>query len=782
MAAMGNMFPADFLWGAATAGYQVEGDICNNDWDFFTSDAVIGARVATLGKLAAPPEHFRLRPAGPAVHHAQLHVLKDDLDRCRALGMNAYRFSVEWSRIEPHPGDLRADVLEKYYVQVVREIKARRMEPVLTLHHMTLPRWVLTPSNVNQTLVQAAAKSTATTGLALAALMSLGTLAALGLAVWKLPLAGESRAFLRSLRGWESAETVERYLAYVRFVVTRLREEGVQFWLTLNEPVGSLVGLGYLAGLWPAGFSLDGVRAYRAYLHLLKAHVRAYHAIKALQPDARVSLAHHIAFCKVSAERVLARGGANAAAARQVDYFYHQHFLDAVLDGRVDMAIHHEPARRRYADSQQFFGIAPSAWQPTLDFIGLNYYRAVYVRYDPLLAMLVGRFAGGLPKAYEVPSMQRSDLAWEVFPEGLYAILRRLARRYKLAILITENGMAEAVDKHRASYIISHIQQVQRARSAGVDVIGYLHWSIVDNYEWAYQYEARARFGLFRVDRTSLETPGGSFPRRMTEGARAMQAVIAWRDADAPAQCFGAYHPSGQHFVGPVQSPGALWQGKTSTGEPLHLLFIRQALDQLGGMLFYPRRHRWLPLEAVQFHVTESTLSFTHPAQGTIPARRFEATVTGRSCSGVITDGTAAVRWSAAKHPLFGMWRTSAQGTYIAIGDVESAAGLSGTKFKRSPTAPWSLIQSVSLTDGNHVRFVLDTVLVESPSGSRPGPLAGHQPRVMLAPAAALTPHSTRLILRGFAMTLSGDVMTGKALELDVPARLDRLPDGLPFG
>src|SRR5712691_3021917 len=193
MAVMGNMFPSDFLWGAATAGYQVEGDICNNDWDFFTSDAVIHARVAALGKLASPPEHFRLRPAGPAVHHANLHVLKDDLDRCRALGMNAYRFSVEWSRIEPHPGDLRTDVLENYYVQVVREIRARHMEPVLTLHHMTLPHWVLTPSNVNQTLVQAAAQSVVTTALAVAALLAFGALAALVLAVLKLPLAGESR-------------------------------------------------------------------------------------------------------------------------------------------------------------------------------------------------------------------------------------------------------------------------------------------------------------------------------------------------------------------------------------------------------------------------------------------------------------------------------------------------------------------------------------------------------------------------------------------------------------
>jgi beta-glucosidase len=782
MAVMGNMFPADFLWGAATAGYQVEGNICNNDWDFFTSDAVIRARVAMLGKLASPPEHFRLRPAGPAVHHANLHVLKDDLDRCRALGMNAYRFSVEWSRIEPHPGDLRADVLENYYVQVVREIKARHMEPVLTLHHMTLPRWVLTPSNVNQRLAQAATKSTAATLFALAALAAFGTLAALGLAVCKLPMAGESQAFLGSLRGWESAETVDRYIAYVRFVVSRLRDEGVKFWLTLNEPVGSLVGLGYLGGVWPAGFSLDGARAYRAYLYLLKAHVRAYHAIKALQPEAQVSAAHHMALCKVSTERVPAIGGKNEAATRQMDYFYHQHFLDAVIDGRVDVAIQHEPARRRYEDSRQFFGIAPSAWQPTLDFIGLNYYRAVYVRHDPLLAVLVGRFAGGVPKAHESPDIQRSDLAWEVCPEGLYTILQRLATRYNLAILITENGMAEAVDKHRASYIMSHLQQVQRARREGVDVRGYLYWSIVDNYEWAYQYDARARFGLFRVNRTTLETPNGSFPRRMTEGARAMQAVIASRDADETARCFGTYHPSGRHFVGPVQSPGALWQGKSGTGEPLHLLFTRKALDQLGGMLFYPRLHRWLPLETVQFHATASTLSFSHPAQGVMPARQCEATVTGRRCSGVMTDSTASVSWSAAKHPLFGTWSTSAQGTYIAIGDVESAAGLSGTKFKRSPAAPWSLIQSVTLTAGNHVRFVLDAMRVDDPYGGGPASLSGHQPPVRLTTAAAMASHSTRLVLRGFAMTRHGDVMIGTELERDVPARLDRLPDGLPFG
>jgi hypothetical protein len=142
----------------------------------------------------------------------------------------------------------------------------------------------------------------------------------------------------------------------------------------------------------------------------------------------------------------------------------------------------------------------------------------------------------------------------------------------------------------------------------------------------------------------------------------------------------------------------------------------------------------------------------------------------------------ASVCWRAAKHPLFGIWRTSAQGTYMTIGDVESVAGLSGTKFKRSPAAPWSFSQSVTLTDGKHVRVILDTVRVDDPSGGGPDPLAGHPPPGRIAPVAAGAPRSTRLALRGFALMLHGDVMTGTALERDVLVQLDRLPDGLPFG
>ena len=135
---------------------------------------------------------------------------------------------------------------------------------------------------------------------------------------------------------------------------------------------------------------------------------------------------------------------------------------------------------------------------------------------------------GGVPKTKEAPGTRHNDLAWEVFPEGLYVILQQLARRYNRPILITENGMAEALDKHRASYIIAHVQQVQRARSEGVDVIGYLHWSIVDNYEWAYQYEPRARFGLFRIHRVALDLLGrhvGRCAHHLSRGGQALAGM-----------------------------------------------------------------------------------------------------------------------------------------------------------------------------------------------------------------------------------------------------------------
>jgi beta-glucosidase len=351
-----------FLWGMATASTQVEGGTTENDWQAFTSDSRIQRRVAALMRLGIGSAPEVTGPPGDAVGHARLPALRADLDRAVALGANAYRFSVEWSRLEPAEGTFREDVLEGYYLQVLEELRVRGLEPVLTLQHLSLPAWVLTPP-------------------------------ARGMWVGPLPLAsGRDPAFRRSLRGWESEATVEAFIAFVNRVVPRLKEGGVRHWVTVNEPTASVVGLGYVAGVWPPGFALAGRRARRAHFNLIRAHARAYDAIKAVDPEAMVGFAHAMFPCLAPLRGRGWRGHVDSVASAQADYFFNQHFLDSVLTGRVDVALDRRPSRRRYVDAARLLGLPDS--KPRLDYVGINYYNPYTIRFHPLFAVCAP-FMGG---------------------------------------------------------------------------------------------------------------------------------------------------------------------------------------------------------------------------------------------------------------------------------------------------------------------------------------------------------------------------------------------------
>jgi beta-glucosidase len=121
---------------------------------------------------------------------------------------------------------------------------------------------------------------------------------------------------------------------------------------------------------------------------------------------------------------------------------------------------------------------------PVLDWIGVNYYSRTFV---------------GWPWPARPPgSGARTDFNWEIYPEGLYKVLRRVGLFGK-PVVITENGIADADDDQRASYIVDHLREVHRAIQDGVDVRGYMHWTLLDNYEWAEGFEQR--FGLATRDR-----------------------------------------------------------------------------------------------------------------------------------------------------------------------------------------------------------------------------------------------------------------------------------------
>lgn len=205
----------NFLLGVATSGHQVDGGEPNNDWTQWEKTGHT-AEPASRGAV----DHW--------VHFAT------DLAAFRGLGANAYRFSLEWSRLEPEPGRYDEDVFD-HYRQVIAACRANALEPLVTISHFTLPAWV------------------------------------------------------SQRGGWLSPDAGARFPALAAAAVTRLPT--VRFWCTVNEP-NVLALMGYVEGVWPPGHHrpLEAIRALRAQL---RAHRAAYRAMKRQNPNALVGVAHH---------------------------------------------------------------------------------------------------------------------------------------------------------------------------------------------------------------------------------------------------------------------------------------------------------------------------------------------------------------------------------------------------------------------------------------------------------------------------------------------------------
>ena len=274
--------------------------------------------------------------------------------------------------------------------------------------------------------------------------------------------------------GWES-RTMEHH--YERYVARMVREFGdrVQWWITLNEPVVQ-VFKGWLIGQWPPGRTFDYTTAFQVVRRMLRCHVRAYHAIHHRQGNARVGVAQHVlSFTPCNPKRFLDR-----LSVRFREMIFNRLFVDALHKGSLRVP-------------GLFWERLPAG--RTLDFIGLNYYTRDFVHNSGV--DVPGLVGGSCPLDHHEHVGKRNALGWEVYPEGLAHFLRVFSR-YGLPILITENGVPAANDEDRWTFIYMHLWQVARAIDEGVNVVGYLYWSLLDNYEWADGY--RARFGLVGVD------------------------------------------------------------------------------------------------------------------------------------------------------------------------------------------------------------------------------------------------------------------------------------------
>ncbi len=426
-------FPESFLWGTATAAHQVEGGNHANDW--WAWEQV--------------PGHIKHGDrSDPACEHYERFA--SDFDLLRSLHQNAHRLSLEWSRIEPAPGEFSSTALA-HYRDVLQALRERGMEPLVTLHHFTNPTWI------------------------------------------------------SAAGGWEAPETAEHFARFAQRVTDQLGDLA-RFWITINEPT-VVAYQGYVRGDWPPG-KRDFGAALRVVVNLIRGHWLVYERVKRRRPELQIGLAHHLRVFD-PARRFAPQDRAVAKAFNRV---FNETTLRSLREGQLVF-----PLTR----NGNFSGPRHSQ-----DFIGLNYYTRDLVRFNRRYrAELFG-------ERVLVEPTRRSDLSWEIYPEGLYRTLVAL-RREQLPIFITENGIADRDDTMRPEFLVTHVQAMLRAIHDGVPVRGYLHWTCFDNFEWAEGYSAK--FGLIACDPVTQERRLRPSARLYAEICRTNQLPVSVELQQMPA-------------------------------------------------------------------------------------------------------------------------------------------------------------------------------------------------------------------------------------------------------
>jgi beta-glucosidase len=394
-------FPEGFFWGASTSSHQVEGGDMNDwsAWERKNCDRLAREakeRYEDASKLTGTFSdelwhEIRKQSIDPKNYVAgiacdQYRRYEEDFDLAKSLGLNAYRFSVDWARIEPEEGKFDEQEIE-HYVEVVKALRKRDIEPFFTLWHWPIPLW------------------------------------------------------MRDKGGWESREIVKYFGRFVEHFVPHFKGL-VKFWITLNEPLIYTTN-SFFKGYWPPG-KKSIFSSFLVVHNLIKAHQKAYECIKQVDSSFLVGLSKNNVYFEA----------------------YRGRLVNRILKGVVD-------------EGWNFYFLNKT--QAHLDFIGLNHYGHNRINY-------------GFNKN---ENKKVSDMGWELYPESIYHVLVDL-KKYGKPIYITEHGLADAKDETRAWFIKESLKNVHRALNEGVDVKGYLHWSLLDNFEWDKGFWPK--FGLLEVD------------------------------------------------------------------------------------------------------------------------------------------------------------------------------------------------------------------------------------------------------------------------------------------
>lgn len=475
-------FPDDFLFGTAVAGLQVDmgcptlpAETCeprNSDWyQYVTSPETV----------EDPDTHLSGDPVSLQAGFWELYP--EDIRRAdERLQNNAFRFSIEWSRIFPEPTDdlegvdelaeaADDDAVERYH-DLLKELRDRGMTPLVTLNHYSLPTWLHDPVACHEDFDNC------------------------------------------ENRGWVDRERAVREISkYARFVA---REFGGQVdrWATLNEPMAVLVP-GYLRPSAersnPPAVKFKSEAARTALTAMIEGHAAMYDAIHDADTvdaegdgaKARVGLVLNVS----PVEPLDPESEQDRQASENVDYLYNRIFLNALVDGEFDGELDGSTEEREDLEGR-------------MDYIGINYYATLRVE---------GLSNSVLPDLSPLLTFDPTsfETVWDR-PKGIYEVVTSVHEQYDRPVVIAENGTpvdTDSDDPDASPYLVRHLDWLNRAMVEGVPVRGYFYWSLLDTYEWNKGMDVR--MGLFGFDPQDDDKARRPRPAADTYGAIARDGRIS---------------------------------------------------------------------------------------------------------------------------------------------------------------------------------------------------------------------------------------------------------------